>query len=94
MLSERHDGVVCTGLIWLRTGIDGWLVNTEMNLRVPQNVGKFFSSCTTGAFSRRAHLHRVSHQQISFGNMEHTNFPVVATIIPFAPPRCTDNVLY
>jgi hypothetical protein len=36
------------------------LVNTVMNLRVPQNVGKFFSSCATGAFSRRAQLHGVS----------------------------------
>jgi hypothetical protein len=27
------------------------LVNTVMNLRVPHNVGKFLSSCTTGVFS-------------------------------------------
>jgi hypothetical protein len=31
-------------------------VNTVMNLRVPQNAGKFLSSCTTGSFSRRAQL--------------------------------------
>jgi hypothetical protein len=38
---------------------DRWraLVNTVMNLLVPQNAGKFFSSCTTGGFSRRAQLH-------------------------------------
>jgi hypothetical protein len=38
---------------------DWWkaLVNTVMNLRVPYNVGKFLSSCTTGGFSRRAQLH-------------------------------------
>jgi hypothetical protein len=41
---------------------DQWraLVNTVMNLRVPKNVGKFLSSCTTGGFSRRAQLHEVS----------------------------------
>jgi hypothetical protein len=40
---------------------DQWraLVNTVMNLRVPSNAGKFLSSCTTGAFSRRAQLHEV-----------------------------------
>jgi hypothetical protein len=37
------------------------LVNTGMNLRVPSNVGKFLSSCTTGGFSRRAQLHGVSY---------------------------------
>jgi hypothetical protein len=36
------------------------LVNTVMNLRVPYNFGKFFNSCTTGGFSRRAQLHEVS----------------------------------
>jgi hypothetical protein len=41
---------------------DRWraLVNTVMNLRVPQNVGKFSSSCAIGGFSRRAQLHEVS----------------------------------
>jgi hypothetical protein len=35
---------------------DQWraLVNTVMNLRVPLNIGKFLSSCTTSGFSRRA----------------------------------------
>jgi hypothetical protein len=34
---------------------DQWrgLVNTVMKLQVPQNAGKFLSSCTTGGFSRR-----------------------------------------
>jgi hypothetical protein len=36
------------------------LVNMTMNLRVPQNAGKFLSSCTTGGFSRTAQLHEVS----------------------------------
>jgi hypothetical protein len=41
---------------------DQWraLVNTVLNLRVPRNIGKFLSSCTTGGFSRRAQLHEVS----------------------------------
>jgi hypothetical protein len=33
------------------------LVNTVMNLRVPQNAGKFLSSYTIGGLSRRAQLH-------------------------------------
>jgi hypothetical protein len=36
------------------------LVNTVINLQVPQNFGKFSSSCTTGGFSKRAHLHGVN----------------------------------
>jgi hypothetical protein len=32
--------------------MDQWraLVNTAMNLRVPENAGKFLSSCTIGRF--------------------------------------------
>jgi hypothetical protein len=33
------------------------LVNTVINLRVPQNAGKFLSSCRIGFSSRRAQLH-------------------------------------
>jgi hypothetical protein len=42
---------------------DQWraLVNTAINLRVPQNVGKFLRSCATGGFSRRAQLHGVRY---------------------------------
>jgi hypothetical protein len=32
------------------------LVNTVLNLRVPQNAGKFSSGCTIGGSSRRAQL--------------------------------------
>jgi hypothetical protein len=41
---------------------DQWrvLVKMVMNLWVTYNVGKFFSTCTTDGFSRRAHLHGVS----------------------------------
>jgi hypothetical protein len=37
------------------------LVKTAMNLRVPENVGNFLSSCTTGSFSRRSQRHKVSY---------------------------------
>jgi hypothetical protein len=40
---------------------DQWraIVNTVINLRVPKNIEKFLSSCTTGCFSRRNRLHGV-----------------------------------
>jgi hypothetical protein len=52
------------GMDWidLAQDRDRWraLVKTVMNLRVPQNAGKFLSSCTTGGFSKMAQLHDVS----------------------------------
>jgi hypothetical protein len=36
-------------------------VKTAMNLRNPENVEKFLSSCITGSFSRRAQLHKLSY---------------------------------
>jgi hypothetical protein len=52
------------GMDWinLAQNRDQWraLVNALMNLRVPQNAGKFLSSCKTGGFSRRAQIHEVS----------------------------------
>jgi hypothetical protein len=35
------------------------LLNTVVNLQVPQNVRKFLNSCTTGSLSRRTQLHGV-----------------------------------
>jgi hypothetical protein len=37
---------------------DQWraFANTVLNLRVPENAGKFLSGCTIGGFSRRAQL--------------------------------------
>jgi hypothetical protein len=37
------------------------VVNTVMNLPVPQNAAKFQSSCTTGGFSRKAYLCGVNY---------------------------------
>jgi hypothetical protein len=37
------------------------LVKKIMSLLVPQNDGKFLSSCITGRFSRRAQLQEVSY---------------------------------
>jgi hypothetical protein len=49
------------GIDWIDQAQDRsqWraLVNMVMNFLVPQNAGKCLSSCTTGSFSRRAHLH-------------------------------------
>jgi hypothetical protein len=49
------------GMDWidLAREMDQWMafVNMVMNLRVPQNAGKFLSSCRIGCFSRRTQLH-------------------------------------
>jgi hypothetical protein len=46
------DGMDLTDLVQDRA-----LLNTVMNPRVPQNIRKFLSSCTTGGFSRGAQLY-------------------------------------
>jgi hypothetical protein len=54
----------CGGMDWIDVAQDRdhWriLVNTVMNLQVPENVGKFLSSCATGGFTRRAQNHGIS----------------------------------
>jgi hypothetical protein len=43
-------------------------VNTVLNFRAPQNVGKSLSRCTIGGFSRSAQLHEVSNRGTCFLN--------------------------
>jgi hypothetical protein len=49
------------GMDWidLAQDRDQWraLMNMVMNLRVPQNAGKFLSGCTIASISGRAQLH-------------------------------------
>jgi hypothetical protein len=42
-----------------------------MNLRIPQNVAKFLSSCTIGGFSRKAQLNEWVSEWEQKGNKEH-----------------------
>jgi hypothetical protein len=53
------------GMDWidLAEDRDQWkaLMNTIMNLRVPQNGGKFLSGSTIDNFSRRAQLRKSAH---------------------------------
>jgi hypothetical protein len=66
-LRTKGHGIIIVFLVFmdwidLAQDRDPWrdLVNTVMKLRVPHNVGKFLSSCTTGGCSRRAQLHEAS----------------------------------
>jgi hypothetical protein len=54
----REIGWDGTDWIHLAQDRDHWLalVNTVINLQIPQNAGKFSSSCAIGSFSRKAQL--------------------------------------
>jgi hypothetical protein len=56
--------IVLGGLDWIGLLQDRYrlraLVNTVMNLRVPQNAGKLPTGCTTCGLSSGTQLHRVS----------------------------------
>jgi hypothetical protein len=56
----RETGWDGVDLIAMAQDRDQWmaLVNTVLNLRVPQNAGKFLSYCTVGGSSRRAQLRK------------------------------------
>jgi hypothetical protein len=56
----RWDGMDWIDLAQYR---DQWraLVNTVMNLRIPQNSEKFLNSCSIGGFSRTTQLLEVSY---------------------------------
>jgi hypothetical protein len=49
------------GMDWIDLALDRdqwWaLVNSAINIRVPQNAGKYLSSCTIGGFSRMSQIH-------------------------------------
>jgi hypothetical protein len=55
-MDVREIGCDVMDWIDLTQDRDQWraLLNTAMNLRLPQNAEKFLSSCTIGSFSRRA----------------------------------------
>jgi hypothetical protein len=52
------------GMDWIDLALyrDWWgaLVNMVMSLLVPQNFGRFLTSCATGGFTRRTQIHGVS----------------------------------
>jgi hypothetical protein len=58
----REIGWGAMDWIHLAQDRDQWraLVNTVMNLGVPENVGKLLGGCIAGGFSRSAQLHGVS----------------------------------
>jgi hypothetical protein len=58
------------GMDWivLNQDRDHWrtLVNTGVNVHVPENVGKFLSGCTSGGLSRRVQFHGVRYFSLPY----------------------------
>jgi hypothetical protein len=83
------------GMDWIDVAQDRdqWraLVNTVMNLRVPLNIGKFVSSCTTGSFSRWAELLEVSY--LDFGTNQHTVYVGLYCDLYFVSSRTQDGII-
>jgi hypothetical protein len=65
-IDPRELGLGGVDGIILAQGRDDWraLAKMEMNLRVPENVGKLFSSWATGGISERTRTHCVSSSLI------------------------------
>jgi hypothetical protein len=67
-----RDRMVWTVLFWFRIGTGKKaLGNTLKNFRVPKNVAKFFSSCTTGDLSGTVNIHGV--RSVLINSFAHTN---------------------
>ena len=56
------------------------IVNAVMNLRVPQNVGNFLTSCEPVSFSRRTLLRAVSEVNSVSDQEQYMNFDVLLTV--------------
>jgi hypothetical protein len=63
-MDHQEVGSWCEDWIGLAQDMDRWraLVSAVMNLRVPQNVRNFLTSCKLVSFSRRILLHGVTEQ--------------------------------
>jgi hypothetical protein len=81
--------IVCVGMDWIDIAQDRdqWraLVNTVMNLRIPENTGKCLSSCTSGGFSRWAQLHEVCQMKTGMEFLLKTQFGEFSTELAHSP---------
>jgi hypothetical protein len=81
--STRGDSMNWTDLTQDREGGEP-LVNTLMNARVPQYVGKFLSCRATGSFSRRAQLQGVCSYPVLISIIEPgDDLPLLLRILHF-----------
>ena len=75
--------------------MDRWraIVNVVMNLRVPQNVGNFWTSWEPVSFSRRTRLHGASKLGNTGCLLQHTDpYMYVSLNVPFVA-RCTTSMI-